>query len=273
MGKISGTATRTISITSGKGGVGKTTLVANLAVHLAEKGNKVLILDGDMGMANIDIFFGVRPSYSIMDLLNEQVSMEEVIVDVGSNISLVPGGSGIRELNNLSPFQRRSLLDAIGSMTRKFDYLLVDTAPGISDNVLYLNASSQVASVIITPDPASLADSYALIKVLNRTHRSDRFSIICNQVRDEKEGLGLFHRFSEIVSRFLYIGIDYWGSIPMDLQLRRATHLQKLIVKHDPQCDSSLAIRNIAGAMESSVNRTGRTGGLQVFWESYVGVA
>lgn len=265
--------TKTISITSGKGGVGKTTLVCNIAYALARQGKRVLIFDGDLGMANVDIMFGVKSEFSILDVLNGDKTMNEILVSLAPNIALIPGGTGMVELNRLNSFERRAMLDAVGSLDYQYDYLLIDTAPGIADNVLYLNSAAQVSSVIITPDPSSLADSYALIKILNREYKETKFSIICNQVRDEMEGLALFNRFNEVVNRFLYIGLDYWGSVPQDQLFRKSTQNQRLILKHEPQSEISKNLLKLSNKLETSVARNADKAGLQFFWEQVVGVA
>ena len=265
--------TQTISITSGKGGVGKTTLVANMAYALALKGKRVLIFDGDLGMANVDIMFGVKPDGNILEVLHGEKDIRDVVTLLAPNISLIPGGSGLVELNRLNSFERRSLLDAVSSLDFQYDYLLIDTAPGIADNVLYLNSAAQVSTVVITPDPASLADSYALIKVLNKEYKETQFSIVCNQVRDEAEGLVLFNRFSEVVNRFLYIGLDYWGAVPQDALFRRSTQNQRLILKHEPTSEAARHLLKVSNRLEMATQKNLNKAGLQFFWEQVVGVA
>lgn len=265
--------TKTVAITSGKGGVGKTTITANLAYNLARQGRKVLIFDGDLGMANVDIMFGTKAEGHIYEVLQGEKNIDEVVTSLAPNIDLISGGSGIVEMGRMTSFERRALLDTVQDLDQQYDYLLIDTAPGIGDNVLYLNAAAQMSAVVINPDPASFADSYALIKVLNREYRENKFSIICNQVRDEADGLMLFQRFSEVVSRFLYIGLDYWGSVPQDALVRRSNQTQRLILKHDPQAEASKALTQVSNKLERALLNNDEKSGLQFFWEQVVGVA
>lgn len=265
--------TRTISITSGKGGVGKTTLVANLALTLSQRGKKVLILDGDLGMANVDILFGVKTQGNVHDILAGRKEMKDILTEVSKDVFLIPGGSGVVEFNHMNHFERRAMVEAVSSLPLGFDYLLIDTAPGIAENVLFLNSAAQTVSVVITPDPASFADAYALIKVLHKNYKVNHFSIVCNQVRDEQEGLGLYQRFNDVVNKFLYIGLDYWGSIPNDVVLRKAIQMQRLIVRQDVGAESSKAIRQICNQIEKSSKQIESTGGMQMFWDQVVGFA
>lgn len=268
-----GGRTRVISITSGKGGVGKTTLVANVALQLGKEGKRVLILDGDLGMANVDIMFNVRPTRTIRDVLSGQAGIQDILIEVARNVTLIPGGSGIFELQNLSVFEKQVLLDQIGGLGASYDYMLIDTAPGIDENVLYLNSAAQEICVMVTPEPASLADSYALIKVLNQRCRENKFSIICNEVKDEADGQRLFSRLNEIAHRFLYVSLDYKGSIPADPVLRQATRAQKLVAVSNPESSASCAIRKIAQKFKGYEAVEECKGSLQFFWEQLVGVA
>ncbi len=265
--------TRTLTLTSGKGGVGKSTLTANLALHLGAQGYKILILDGDLGMANMDIMFGKRATRTIHDVVSENASISDILVDVAPNVTLIPGGSGIKELQKLTDLQKRSLLDQVADIPSHFDFLLIDTAPGIDDNVLYLNSAAHEICVVVTPDPSSIADAYALMKVLNKFHKENRFSIVCNQVRDESEGLALFRRLSDVSGRFLFVSLDYKGSVPADHFLKRATKTQQLVLRSSPQSSSSEAIREIAKNLCHFQPVESLNGGLQFFFERLVGVA
>lgn len=268
-----GDHTRTISITSGKGGVGKTTIVANMAFELGRAGNKVLILDGDLGMANVDIMFGKPARLNISHVLENRVQLEDILIEVAPNVHLIPGGSGVYGLSRLAPMQKHILLDQVSRLNRSFDYMLVDTAPGIDDNVLYLNAAAQEILVVVTPDPSSLTDAYALIKVLNQRYRENRFSIVCNMVRDEIEARHVFHKLSDVASRFLCVGLDYRGFIPNDLNLRQSIRSQELVVQAQVRCPASIAIRTLAENLKTSSTYSEMKGGLQFFWNQLSGVA
>ena len=265
--------TRTISITSGKGGVGKTTLVCNLAFELARAGKRVLILDGDLGMANVDIMFGQRARLNIGHVLENRCGLEDILLDVAPNVQLIPGGSGVYELARLEPLQKRILLDQVGRLNQSYDYMLIDTAPGIDDNVLYLNAAAQEILVLVTPDPSSLTDAYALIKVLNQRHKENKFSIVLNMVRDETEGRHVFQKLSDVAARFLCVSLEYRGFIPTDLNLRQATRSQQLVVKAQNRCPASLAIRRLGETLQKHEGFPELKGGLQFFWAQVSGVA
>ncbi len=265
--------TKTISVSSGKGGVGKSTLAANLAYQLAQDDQRVLILDGDLGMANLDIIFNRKSSHTLYDVIYGEMQIEDVLHSIHPNIYLIPAASGLSEMLNLKDDHKRLLLEEVSSLQNMFDVMLIDTAPGIDNNVLYLNSAVHKVMVVMTPDPASLTDAYALIKVLNRNHKVDQFSIVCNQVRDEKEGIEMYRRLSDVASRFLFVSLDYWGSIPQDPIFALNTRRQDLILRQAPEAKASQAIRQVCENMNHFNNLSHSSGGLQFFWQQLLGVA
>ncbi|MBC85714.1 MAG: flagellar biosynthesis switch protein [Bdellovibrionaceae bacterium] len=265
--------TKTISITSGKGGVGKTTLISNLALYLGKMGKRVLVLDGDLGMSNVDIMFGVRSRSNIYNLIIGEREISDVVTNVADNVDLLPGGSGIYELQDLDVYQKKALIDQVDELAGEYDYMLIDTAPGIAENVLYLNAAADEIMVILTPDPSSLTDSYSLIKVLNERYRVNNFSVLCNFVKDEKEALRCFQRVSDVAMDYLNVRLQYKGFVPLDQNLRNATKSQQLILNSNPRCPSSFAIKHLGEKVSGLGQIQEASGGIQMFWHQIVGVA
>lgn len=233
-----------ISIASGKGGVGKTTVTCNLATAMAEQNKRVLILDGDLGMANVDIFFGVRPKNTIEDLMNG-VSIQECITPAVKNIDILAGGSGLYNLTQLNAFQRREMMNQVSELKFKYDYALIDTAPGLHDYVLHLNSVADQCVILITQDPSSFADAYALIKVLHQRYKTQNFKVICNLI-EEAQGDSLFVRFSEVVEKFLPVRLSYLGTLPQDVQLKKMQQMQRLIFKQTSEIPSTQIFRQMA---------------------------
>jgi flagellar biosynthesis protein FlhG len=258
-----------ISLTSGKGGVGKTSLTCNIAFGLSQLGKKVLIFDGDLGMANVDIFFGVHPQKNLQDLI-EGASLKESLTSVAQNIDLLAGGHGLYNLCQLNSFQRREIINRLSDVSYSYDYLVIDTSPGLHDHVLHLNSIADQCFVILTQDPSSFTDAYALIKVLHQKYRTQNFSIICNQVRDEKQGEQLYLKFAEVTQQFLPVRLSYEKSILFDPQMKLANHLQRLILRQDPKSISSVAIRSICQEMVSqnqiTQSRSSNVNGLDILF-------
>lgn len=262
-----------VSVTSGKGGVGKTSIIANTAVALADRGYRVLILDGDLGMANVDLFFGVKSEFNIHHALTGEKELSEIIVPLARNIKLIPGGSGVFEFNTINFFHRQALIDSANQLSRHYDFMLIDTAPGISENVLYLNYSADQAVVVVTPDPASITDAYALIKVMHLKFKLNRFSILCNEVSDELEGVKLFEKFNAVSTRFLNISLEYQGAIPLDLNLQMANRQQRLIMKLDQNSPFATGINHFADGLEKLKHSSQLKGNSTLFWEQVIGQA
>lgn len=274
---MTGRSTRVISVTSGKGGVGKSTMVANLASEFEKRGQRVLMFDGDLGMANLDIMFQVKPKYSVQDVIQGTVELREILVHVSSSLTLIPGGTGLFELQKLPPHAKQTLLDQVSDLGTIYDVMLIDTAPGIADNVLYLNSAAQEIVVLLTPDPSSLTDAYALIKVLHQRQRESKFSVVCNQVRDEADGLRVFERLQSVAAQFLPVTLSYRGSVPMDPHLRQCTRGQQIICRTVPQAESARALSKLATALLENGQEQSQDveckGSLQFFWKQLIGAA
>ncbi len=275
--EMTGRSTKVISVTSGKGGVGKSTIVANLAIEFEKRGKRVLLFDGDLGMANLDIMFQVKPTMSVADVINGGADLRDVLVPISPSISLIPGGNGLFELQKLPTSAKQVLLDQVSDLGTIYDVMLIDTAPGIADNVLYLNSAAQEITVVLTPDPSSLADAYALIKVLNVRQRETKFNVVCNQVRDEADGQKIFDRLQSVAARFLPVSLSYRGSIPSDPHLRQSTRAQQLVCRTFPQAESARAITQLAnsllGAEQIGYGEVECKGSLQFFWKQLIGAA
>jgi flagellar biosynthesis protein FlhG len=241
---------RTITITSGKGGVGKSSIVSNLAYLLGKRDMSTYILDADLSLGNIDIMFGMFPKFNVKDLIEGTKGINDIICEGPSGIRVIPATSGVAELSELSPDERNILFSSFKELP-DHDFLLVDTSAGISSNVVYFNAISEDIFVVVTPDPASLTDSYAVIKVLNkRTGRKD-FNIILNMVRSEQEALDIFKNILSVTDRFLDVYLNFFGYLPTDANINLATRKQKLWVEHFPETQATKALEKICGRLIS----------------------
>jgi flagellar biosynthesis protein FlhG len=232
---------KTITVTSGKGGVGKSSIVSNLAYLLGTRSESTFVLDADLSLGNLDIMFGVYPKFNMKDLLDGTKQIGEIIMEGPCGIRIIPGTSGVEELSNLSMDEQNIILSSFKELP-EFDFLIVDTSAGISSNVVYFNAISEEIFVVVTPDPASVTDSYAVIKVLaKKTGRKD-FHIILNMVRDEKEALDVYKKILSVSDRFLDVYLDFFGYIPRDEKINVATRKQRLWAEHYPDSQATKAL-------------------------------
>ncbi|HMK50601.1 MAG TPA: MinD/ParA family protein, partial [Thermodesulfovibrionales bacterium] len=207
---------KTIAITSGKGGVGKTNVTANLALEIRKSGKNVMILDADLGLSNIDVLFQLTPRYNLQHVLGGEMELRDIVIEGPRGVKILPAGSGVQELTALDEFQRLKLLEGFDSYDADIDYLIIDTAAGISENVAFFCIASQEIVVVTTPEPTAITDAYALIKVLFTRYQEKQFKVLVNCVRDAEEGFEVFRSLSKVAERFLNISLDYMGFIPFD---------------------------------------------------------
>lgn len=236
---------RIITITSGKGGVGKSNFVVNLAITLVKLGKKVLIFDADIGMGNDDVLMGIYPKNSVLDLMNGKLALEDIIVDGPEGVKLLPGGSGLNNIEDLQQNQRDLFLKKI-EMLEGFDYIFIDTGAGISRSVLAFIACSDDLILVTTPEPTSLTDGYSLLKAVDHFKIKNNANIVVNKVLDKKEGDQTFLKFKTAVNRFLSLDVNYLGIIYEDRKLIIAVREQNPFVIGYPNCDAAKCIKNIA---------------------------
>ena len=246
-------ASRVITVTSGKGGVGKSNTAINLAVQFRKLGKRVIILDADLGLANIEVMFGTVPKYSLYDMIKNGKDITEVITPGPLDISFISGGSGIADMANLSRRELEIIIQNLSRLDTMADVLIIDTGAGISDTVMEFLLSSSEVLLITTPEPASITDSYSLLKALcrNSHFRKDGTAIrfIANKVKNDAEGLELFQKLNAVVKKYLELDISFLGAVPFDTQLEKAVMQQKPVSIGVPEARSAIAYENIAAAL------------------------
>ena len=249
-----------ITITSGKGGVGKSNFVVNMGITLHKKGKKVLIFDADIGMGNDDVLMGVLPSYNVFDLL-EGKDINEVVVEGPYGINLLPGGSGINYIENLEEKERLAFIEKLTSLD-EYDYIFIDTGAGINKNVLAFIACSEETIVITTPEPTSLTDAYSLIKATDHFKLTNTANVIVNRAFSIKDGEETYNKLKRAVDKFLTIKINYLGSISEDRKLVEGVRAQVPFTILHPKCDASKSIERISNKLigNASVENMGAEG-------------
>ena len=262
---------RVISVTSGKGGVGKTSVVANLALALSRMDQRVLVLDADLGLANLDVILGLNPRYTIDHLLRGKRSLEEILIEGPGGFKLLPAASGIPELTELDNSQRLLLLDELDSLKDRFDVLLIDTGAGISSNVMYFNYAAMEKVVLVTNEPTSLTDAYALIKVLTSRYKQKRFKILVNAAKSADQAGRIFRHLSLVVDQFLGSpSLDYVGWIPFDERMPAAVRKQKTVLECFPDAPASRQLQKLAKVLLASGKEAEIEGDIRFFWQKFL---
>lgn len=254
---------RTVAFTSGKGGVGKTNIAANIALEIRKSGKNVMILDADLGLSNIDVLFQLTPRYNIKHVLNGEMKLKDIVIEGPRGIKILPASSGVQELTSLDEFQRLRLLEGFDSYNDDIDFLIIDTAAGISENVAFFCVAAQEIVVVTSPEPTAITDAYALIKVLFTRYQEKEFRLLVNFAKSSEEGFEVFRRLSMAAEKFLNISLDYIGYIPFDNSVQKAVKEQRALVEIYP---NSIASRKFAEiALKFSDSNSKVKGTLQFF--------
>ncbi|MBD2858448.1 MinD/ParA family protein [Spongiibacter sp. KMU-158] len=261
---------KVIAVTSGKGGVGKTNVSVNLACQLARKGQRVLLMDADLGLANVDIMLGLRPKWNLAHVLDGQCGIDDILIKGPNGIDIIPAASGIKKMADLGADQNVAIVNAMSALSADYDTMIVDTAAGIADSVVTFSAASHYVLVVVTDDLTSMADAYALIKVMHRDAGIRHFKILRNMVETREQAVDGFKRLQEVAQRFLDVNLEYTGFIPRDPLLIKADHAQKAVSELYPGANASLAFRTLAETVEKWPLPVGAKGGVEFFVDRVV---
>ena len=263
---------RVMSVSSGKGGVGKSNVVINLSVAFDRLGLRTLIMDADLGLANIDVLLGLTPKYNMSHVLSGQKRLDEVLVDGPGGVKIMPASSGVQELTRLTDEQKLLFLEMLDELETDIDVLLIDTGAGISDTVLYFNLAAHERIIVVTPEPTSLTDAYALIKVLYSKHGERNFRILVNLAANESMGKSIFAKLSKVADHFLDgLSLDYLGTIPHDTSVTKSVLQQRPVLEAFPEAQASKAFMRIAEAIRNN-RPNANQGSIQFFWKRLLNV-
>lgn len=262
-----GRPVKVIAVTGGKGGVGKTNLSVNLSVALAELQRRVVLMDADLGLANVDVLLGLQARFTLADVLRGERSVRDILLPGPGGMKVVPASSGVQNMANLSAQEHAAIIHSFNELSDQLDVLVIDTAAGISDTVVSFVRAAQEVVVVVCDEPSSIADAYALIKVLNSKHDVFRFRVIANMTRSTQEGIQLFNKLNGICDRFLDVSLQHLGSVPFDENVRKAVQKRKAFVEFAPRSKAAQSVRAIAQKIDGwQVSHTAR-GHLEFFLE------
>ncbi|MBU0484870.1 MAG: MinD/ParA family protein [Proteobacteria bacterium] len=235
-----------ICVSSGKGGVGKTSFTVNMAAALAHNTKKILLIDGDLGLANADIMLGINVRHTLREIIEEDRDPADILIEVSPGFHVLPASSGVPEMAALSYEEQAFLTSTLDGIISRFDYVLVDTAAGIGDSVLWFNNWADENIIILSPDPTAMTDAYALIKILNTRYARTKFYLVLNNVKNQKEGREVFDNMSAVLDRFLQIRPVLLGEIPQDSNVARAVRQQKPFYLSAPDSKAGRALTAMA---------------------------
>lgn len=261
---------KVIAVSSGKGGVGKTNVSVNLGAQLASMGREVLLLDADLGLANVDVLLGLSPKYNLSHVLDGEATLEEIFVPGPNGMHIVPAASGIQRMAELSHAEHVGLIRSFSELSHALDYLIVDTAAGISDSVMSFARAAREVLVVVCDEPSSITDAYALIKLLNRDYGLSRFRVLANMTQSPEEGRNLYAKLTKVTERFLDVALQYVGAIPADELVRKAVQKQRAVYEAYPRSRCAQAYRAIAQKVDSWPLPANPRGHLEFFVERLV---
>ncbi len=256
------------ALTSGKGGVGKTNMSVNLAYALARMGHRTLLMDADLGLGNVDVLLGLAPEKNIFHLFFQEATLQQVLIETNFGFRILPAASGVSEMLSLSSGQKLELLEAMDPLEQEVDFFLVDTGAGITDNVLYFNLAVQHRVIIITPEPTSLTDAYAMIKVLHVKHGVQKFHVLVNMARDITEAKRIFGKLYAACDHFLKeVSLAWLGHVPQDNLVTQAVMQQRPFCHLDPNGKAS---RHVFQILDNIINweiNGQLDGNIKFFWK------
>jgi flagellar biosynthesis protein FlhG len=261
---------RVIAVASGKGGVGKTNLSVNVGIALAQMGQRVALLDADMGLANVDILLGLYPKFNLSHVLAGEKSLDEIMLEGPAGLRVIPGASGIQKMSELSAIEQAAVVRAFSEIDQDLDVLIVDTAAGISASVINFARACQEIIVVVCDEPTSLTDAYAFIKLLNRDYALCNFHVVANMVQSVQQGQLLFQKLTKVTDRYLDVTLQFAGAVPYDEYLRKAVQKQSPVVVAFPRSKASLAVKAIAGKIESWPLKSQAGGYIEFFIERMI---
>ena len=261
---------RVIAITSGKGGVGKTNIVANMGYALCKAGKRVLIFDADLGLGNLDVLLGLTPRYNLSHVIDGEKRLSEIIVNGPGNLKILPASSGIQELTRLTSAQKLAIFNELNSLLANYDIVLIDTAAGISSNVLYFNASANEIMVVVTPEPTSITDAYALIKILSVKYQEKHFRLLVNLAKSPREADDVSRQLCLVANRFLDVSIDYFGSVSIDEKVKAGVRKQKIVSETAPMSPASRSFAELAHKLARSEPMIPRSEHRPLVWQDIV---
>lgn len=258
---------KVIAVTGGKGGVGKTNLSVNLSVALAEMQRRVILMDADLGLANVDVLLGLQPKHTLADVLDGSKSLKDVLLNGPGGVRVVPASSGVQQMTHLTPQEHAALIYAFNDISDQLDVLMVDTAAGISETVVSFVRAAQEVVVVVCDEPSSITDAYALIKLLNSEHGVFRFRVIANMTRTNQEGINLFNKLNGVCERFLDASLQYLGHVPFDENVRKAVQKRQPLMQYAPRSKAASAIRVMAQKIDQWPVQGSARGHLEFFLE------